>query len=262
MANLHAELAALERRLPLHSLTVDSQRWEWLDTGGSGPCIVMLPGSAADAYMFVRPILELGEHHRIVSVSPPALWQPEVLADGLAALFAHLALPPALVAGSSFGAWWGPFFAQRHPRHVQALLVGNGFVDAGDLAGNPMFDRAAIEGAAPQALHDQMRSRIEAAPDSDLRDLQRFMIARKPPASLHAHFLAVVRARSCPLLALDPRRLLVLDCEDDPVIPPAGRANVRRHFTAGRQRTLASGGHYAHLLNWPDYREELLGLLG
>lgn len=261
MARLEAELLALERRLPLQSLTVDGQRWEWLDTGGAGPCIMMLPGSAADAYMFVRPIVELGQTHRIVAVTAPAHWQPQPLADGLAGVFRELSLPPALVAGSSFGAYWGPFFAQRHPQHVRALLIGNGFVEAGDLAGNPMFDRAALESATPQALHEQMRARIEAAPDSDLRDLQRFMIGRKPPESLHAHFLAVVRAQACPPLALDPQHVLVLDCDDDPVIPPAGRAHVRRHFAPARQLTLATGGHYAHLLNWPAYRQALLELL-
>lgn len=255
------DLNLLVRQYPLQHLNVDGHRWEWLDTGGDGPCLVMLPGSAADATMFVVAIRALAGRARIVSMSVPALWQPEQLADGCAAVLAHAAVPPAVVVGSSFGAWWGPFLAQRHPQRVRGLLIGNGFVDASDLASNPLFDRALIEDTPAADLHALWASRIEASPASPLRDLQRFMLGRKPAASLHAHFVAVVRAVPCPPLSLPGERVLVLDCADDPVIPEAGRAHVRRHFAPARHVTLPTGGHYPHVLNWSAYEPELVGLL-
>jgi maspardin len=261
MDKLVERLQELERRVPLDRLEIGGHRWEWIDTGGRGPCIVTLPGSAADAFMFARPLLELGETHRVVSVTPPPLWQPDQLADGLAALMIHLQLPPAVVVGSSFGAYWGAFVAQRHSDLVRALLVGNGFVEAIDLQGNPLFEREFIEDQTPHSLHAQFLARVEASPPSPLRELQLFMLSRKDPDALHAHFLAVVRAKACPPLSLDPARILVLDCEDDPVIPAAGREHVRRHFAPARSVTLASGGHYAHILNWREYEPALRSLL-
>lgn len=261
MEKLIDRLRDLHRRLPPASMEIAGAPWEWLDTGGPGACIVMLPGSAADAFMFAQPLLEWGDRHRILSVTPPALWQPEQLADGLATWMQRLQLPPAVLVGSSLGAYWGPFVAQRHPQRVRALLVGNGFVQASDLLGNPLFDREFLEDQTPHSLHAQFRARVEAAPPSDLRDLQLFMLQRKAPEALHAHFLAVVRAKACPPLMLDPHRVLVLDCDDDPVIPAAGRQHAREHFAPARTRSLASGGHYAHVLNWPEYAPALQSLL-
>ncbi len=261
MENLTQRLADLQCRLSPQHGQFGGQPWEWLDTRGEGQAILMLPGSAADAFMFVNPLHELGDRFRIISVSPPPLFDPDSLADGMAAVCNHLELPPALVVGSSLGAWWGPFFAHRHPARVAGLLIGNGFVDADDLASNPLFERAGIEDVAAEALHAQWRGRMDAAPASPMRDLQLFMLDRKSPQALKAHFQAVVRARACPPLSLDGHRMLVLGCEDDPVIAPAARERVRRHFRQARSATLPAGGHYPHLLSWPAYRQELLSLL-
>lgn len=261
MDKLVAGLLELQRQVPVRSLQVAGQGWEWIDTGGSGPCIVMLPGAAADAFTFALPLLEWGGTHRIVAVTPPGLWQPDQLADGLAALMQHLRLPPVVLVGTSFGAWWGAYVAQRHPDRVRALLLGNSFVEAADLHGVALFDREFIEDQTPNSLHAQFRSRVDASPPSPFRQLQLFMLGRKNPDAMHAHFLGIVRARPCPALSLDASRILVLDCDDDPLVPPAGRRHVRTHFAPARALGLATGGHYAHVLNWAEYAPALQSLL-
>ncbi len=231
-----------------------------MDTAADGPPVVLLPGSAADAFMFVRTLASLGSRLRMISVTVPALWEPDALARGLKSVIDHLRLPSTVVVGSSFGAYWGQFVALNYPKQVRALLIGNGFVDASDLSGNPLFNRERIEAISPQELKAEWLARIDAAPASELQELQRFMLAQKSPASLHAHFLAVVRARACPLLPLGDSKVIVLDCEDDPVIPEAARQRVRARYPNARHVAFAHGGHYPHLLKPAAYEELLLSV--
>src|SRR4051812_15224500 len=117
----------LESHHPWSSLDVDGHTWRWLDTAGTGPAVVLLPGSVGDGAMFVRTLLSLGDRLRLIAVSYPAEADPRKLADGLKAVMDHLHLPPSVVVGSSFAAWWAQFFALLHPSAVRKLVIGNGF---------------------------------------------------------------------------------------------------------------------------------------
>jgi hypothetical protein len=141
---------------------------------------------------------------------------------------------------------------------VAALLLGNGFVDADDLAGHPLFDPDHLAATTPAAFHREWTDRIAAAPESDLKVLQQYMLARKPPECLLAHFLVVIRAKPCPPLGLPPSAITLLSCADDPVIGAATRERVKAQFSGARAVSMASGGHYPHVLNADAYQALLL----
>ncbi|NYT68235.1 alpha/beta fold hydrolase [Pusillimonas noertemannii] len=253
------KLADLESRHAWSTLATGGHEWRWLDTGGEGPPVVLLPGSVGDAAMFVLTLLSLGERLRLVAVTYPAESDPAALADGLAEVMDHIGLPAATVAGSSFAAYWAQYFALRHPQKVLSLVIGNGFTDGSDLADNPLFDRGYVEGIEPDALHAEWLGRIRSAPASELSQLQETMLAqRQSPRNLHARFLGVVRSTPCPALPIPASRITVLDCEDDPLIPPAARARLRARYPDALHVSLKRGGHYPHLLNPQDYEAALL----
>ncbi len=255
---MQALLAELEARLAWQSLTVDGHEWRWLDTGAAGPATVLLPGSVGDGAMFVRTLLSLGERMRLIAVTYPASPDPVVLAHGLAAVARHLGLPPHRVVSSSFSAYWSQFYALHHPDNVSALTLGNGFVDGTDLADNPMFDRAYVEGVSAQSLHAEWLGRVRAAPVSPLQQLQSIMLGeRQTPENLHARFLGVVCAQPCQPLPLPATSITVLDCEDDPLIALHVRERVRRQYPGAHHVSLPTGGHYPHVLN-PQAYEALL----
>jgi len=258
-ATLLDKLADLESRYAWNTLTVDGHEWRWLDTGGTGNAVVLLPGSVGDGAMFVSTLLSLGERLRLVAVTYPAEADPAALADGLAQVMDHIDLPAAAIVGSSFAAYWAQHFALRHPQRVRSLVIGNGFTDGSDLAENPLFDRQYVEHVAPGELHAQWLERIRSAPASELAQLQEVMLAQRQSAeNLHARFLGVVRSTPSPALPIPASRITVLDCEDDPLIPPAARARLRSNYPEARHTTLERGGHYPHLLNPEGYEAVLL----
>src|SRR5690606_11814005 len=165
----------------------------------------------------------------------------------------------AAIVGSSFAAYWAQHFALRHPHKVHALVIGNGFTDGSDLAENPLFDRAHVEGISAEALHSQWLERIRSAPASDLAAFQEYMLAhRQSPENLHARFLGVVRSTPCPELPVPSQHITILDCEDDPLIPEAARKRLHERYTNAQHVTLNTGGHYPHILNPDEYEATLL----
>jgi len=176
--HLITTLEGLERGLAWQSLEVDGHVWRWLDTGGPGPAAVLLPGSVGDGGMFVSILAAMRSRARLVAVTYPALPEPERLADGLAQVMAHLGLASAVVAGSSFAAYWAQFFALRHPQRVRAMSA-----------------------------------------------------------------------------------ITVLDCVDDPLIPATVRDRMRACYPGARHVSLATGGHYPHLVNPQAYHDLLLDVL-
>lgn len=255
---MHELIDKLESRYAWSSLEVDGHTWRWLDTAAGGPPVVLLPGSVGDGAMFVRTLLSLGERLRLIAVTYPEQADPRQLAAGLKAVVDHLHLPPAVMVGSSFAAYWAQFFALQYPEAVRKLVIGNGFTDGSDLAANPLFDRDWIERVPASELHATWLGRVQAAPVTPLQQLQKLMLEqRQSPENLRARFLGVARAEACPPLPLAAADIVVLDCEDDPLIPAPARERLRRQYPGARHVRLATGGHYPHLLN-PDGYESLL----
>lgn len=237
--------------------------WPLVDTGGGGPALVMLSGAVGTCEMFFKQIKALGALIRIISISYPTESDPEKLADGLAALMAELDIPRASVLGSSFGSYWAQFFALRHPDRVNKLFLGNGFVTPEELVKNPLFDPTWVRQADAAEIQNAWREKAAQAPDSELKRIQLDMLSgRQGPDNLKSRFLGVIAARACPRLSLDPKRVVIIDCEDDPLISARSRQAVRDHYAGATLCGLTTGGHYPHILNQAGYDDIIRQRLG
>jgi maspardin len=167
-----------------------------------------------------------------------------------------------MAVGSSFAAYWAQFFALRHPERVRALVLGNGLVDSHDLSYDPLFEPAYLESVSPKELHAAWIARVGNLPVSPLQQLQSFRLSdRQTPENLHTRFLGVGRAKVCPPLTLPVAVVTVLDCVDDPLIPPTVRARLQSRYLGARHISLPTGGHYPHLLNPMAYQDMLREVL-
>lgn len=239
--------------------TIRGEDWPHIDTGGDGPALVMLPGSVGTCEMFFKQVATLGRDLRVISVSYPALSDPCRLADGLAGLLDHLRLDHAHILGSSFGGYWAQFFALRHPHRVETLFLGNTFVSPHELFRNPLFAPDFIRSSAAAELQAVWRDRVAQAPASELKAIQLDMLSgRQSAENLKARFTGVVDAVPCSPLPIPHSRIVVIDCADDPIIPPASRRAVAEAYPGAAHHTLGSGGHYPHILNQAAYDRIIL----
>lgn len=242
--------------------TIAGEVWPYIDTRADGPALLMLPGSVGTCEMFYKQIAALGQKVRIVSVGYPAISDPSRLADGLAGLMDHLRLSRASVLGSSFGGYWAQFFALRHAGRLDHLFLGNIFVTPDELFSNPLFDPAFVAATDAKKLQATWRQRVEQAPDSELKAIQLAMLSGRQSAdNLKARFEGVAAAALCPPLPIPPERVTVIDCEDDPIIPPRSQQAVRDRYAGAHHCTLQTGGHYPHILNPQAYNAVITGRL-
>jgi len=249
-----ADVAPWHLDAAVRSVRVDGLEWPHIDTGGDGPALIMLPGSVGTCEIFFKQIASLRDRLRIVSVSYPAEADPVRLADGLAGLMTALRLERASVLGSSFGGYWAQFFALRHPERLATLFLGNIFITPDELFANPLFDPAFIRDTNASDLQATWRGRVAQAPDSELKRIQLDMLGgRQSAENLKARFVGVAGAQLCPLLPIPASQIAIIDCADDPLIPPASRQAVRDRYPGARIHGLSSGGHYPHLLNQSAY---------
>jgi pimeloyl-ACP methyl ester carboxylesterase len=243
-------LAQFRARLPEHSF-IDGKggKWNYRDSGGQGRVVVLLPGAAGGGDTGFELVVALSNETRVVSVTYPGGVGPDDLASGLKDLLDKLALGAVALWGSSYGAWWSQAFACRYPEHVAALWLGNTFVDGGDVASIPLFDKTWLQKSSAAEVHAQWVATAAAKPPSALRDLQiEFLTRTISPQNLHGRLLEVASAR-----ALEPAamisRVVISDCSDDPIIAEKTRRQVRARYPDARYVPLAEGGHYPHLVN-------------
>lgn len=233
--------------------------WPYIDTRGDGPALVLLPGSVGTCEMFFKQIAALGRDLRLIAVSYPALSDPAQLADGLALLLDHLGLARASVLGSSFGGYWAQYFGLAHAARVETLFLGNTFITADELFANPLFDPEWIRTTSAADMQKFWRDRVTQAPDGELKAIQFDMLSGRQDAdNLKSRFVGVIEARACPPLAVPADDIVVIDCSDDPIIPPASRQAVADRYQNAERITLPFGGHYPHILNAEAYNAAII----
>ena len=101
--------------------------------------------------------------------------------------------------------------------------------------------------------------RMEAWPETDagLR-LAKEVIAlqgREVISARHlkARVLALLRAEEMPPLPIPDARIVIVDCEDDPVIAAPVREEVRARYPGAALHALPSGGHFPYISRAEDY---------
>ncbi len=245
--------------------------WHVIETRGSrdAPVLMMLPGTLGTAVIFADAMQALGTRVRMVSVTYPMIEDIERLADSLAALMTRLGVARASVVGSSLGGFLAQHFAARHSERVDRLILGNTLHDPA--LTRCLVGRQPVESlrAQPPRMHrDMVVNSVKSWPETDplTRKLKTLLIdsgTRLLSArAMKARVLAVQAAPEVPPLSLDNKRITIIDCEDDPLLPRAVQDSVVSRYPGARHVRLDSGGHYPYVVRTRDYVATLEQALG
>ena len=126
MADLHAQLAAVRAACPLHHVVIAGHTWPYLDAGGGGEVLLLLPGAMGAADTSFQYILGFQDRYRVLSFDyPGAIVDLPPLIEGLDGALAALDVSRAHVVGGSYSGLVGQFLAAAHPARVASLLLSN-----------------------------------------------------------------------------------------------------------------------------------------
>ncbi|PIF78199.1 pimeloyl-ACP methyl ester carboxylesterase [Variovorax sp. 54] len=254
MSLAHPSPPALSRYVasaPLGRFTEDDgTHWGYRDNArrSAKAPLVLLPGALGNGDTAWHVAQAFDAERRVVSVTYPGGRSPSQLAHGLAALLGHLDTGAVALWGSSYGAWWAQHVAAEFPQHVSALWLGNTFVDGSDVKASPLFDAAWLDAATDDEVIARWHAALAARPADLLRSVQLHMLHHGLPAGAFHQRLRQVAHAQAPAAVAVVARTVVCDCEDDPTITPVVRARVRALYPDARHLSLATGGHYPHIV--------------
>ena len=70
--------------------------------------------------------------------------------------------------------------------------------------------------------------------------------------------LAVQRATPVPRITFSENHILLIECDDDPLINPSMRQSIQSHYPGAKHVIVSNGGHYPYI-NKPDQYNDAVG---
>ena len=233
---------------PLHEWQDESdRRWAYRDNGRAAPSIALLPGALGNGDVAWKLAQALGSDFRVLTIHYPSGVSADVLSCGLHELLQHLQVRQVALWGSSYGAWWAQHFAHQYGEDLRALWLGNTLTDGADVSAAALFDLQWLQGASAAEVVERWHQATITRPDSELRQLQLYMLHHGLPAEdFRQRLLQVANAAELPA-DIDLGNVVVSSCVDDAVITPAVSARVQARYPSAQVIRLETGGHYPHV---------------
>lgn len=229
---------------------MSSTSWDVVERGSGSRTLVLIPGAMGTATSFEAILGPLGEHVRVLAVSPPAEPDAAKLADGLLGLLGDRRIERIDLLGTSFGGYVAQFFAAKYPARVGTLLLANTFADAALTRRRPL-DEVLAEPAAVIAANTQKF--ISSTPPSATREAILAQLAIMPAEALKARQVGLSMGAAAPPVDTKRVHVVLIDTADDPVITPPARDDLLARYAGCTRITLASGGHFPYVVNVDAY---------
>ncbi|MBT7758987.1 MAG: alpha/beta hydrolase [Rhodospirillaceae bacterium] len=264
--SLITDLDKFRKQMPAKTIPVRGRQWKMIDTGGTGPILLMLPGTLGNADIFFKQMEKLGQRIRIIALAYPLIADVDLLAGDIARLLDRLAIPRASVLGTSFGGFLAQVFAEQFPARIETLFIGNSLTDA-DLIRGAFPPGSELLKLPPKALRAQMSSQMSNWDHSEkifaqLSDLLlRELASYLPPRAPKLRLAAIMLRQKAPIPTLPDSQIVIIECQDDPLIPPHVREDVRRRYPEAELHSLPTGRHFPYLTRTDAYNEILTGRL-
>lgn len=267
MASVPVALASMRVRHPTFSWKAEGLQWNVIDTGANEAHrntipIVMLPGALGTHEIFYQQLAFLEPTYRVILLGYPGSDNTEAMGGGLISVLDRLEIEKGIFVGSSLGACWLQVITASATaslnKRVAHLMLGNTFVDAEPLQGNPLFARSLINEGTPETIHAQFTHFVQNLPACELRTIQLdFLANHQSPEELAGRLGMVANAGRIPTSAVSQERITLLTCEDDAItMGPMGKA-LRDAYSAAHHVEFSAGGHYPHV-NQPGQYNALL----
>ncbi|MCH9046298.1 MAG: alpha/beta hydrolase [SAR324 cluster bacterium] len=259
-----AELQRFRKEFPERVVRAGGLRWGVIDSaprtaGHSPPALLLLPGTMGTGEIYWQQFRALAGRLRLIAVSYPAVADVARYADGAVRILRQRGIARASVLGSSLGGFTAQTIALRHPQVVETLFIGNSLCDPRTSWRPKHPPLAEIEATPAATIRDDRVARTDQWPRGDpgLALAQAVIGAqgrtRISARHLKARVLALLRAEDLPPLPIPDSRIVIIDCDDDPIMPPPVRKAVRARYPGAEAHALPSGGHFPYISRAEQY---------
>lgn len=236
---------------------LNGRDWGVIDVG-SGPALLLIPGTLGRADIFWNQIEALSDRLHIVAVSYPDSGGIVEWTSDMVTLMDSLDIAEACVLGSSLGGYLAQYLAGSHPQRVSRLVAANTLHSVAGLETRPPYSMDLQNGPIEElrtGFGNALSAWGQAHPEQqDLVDLLlRESGGRILEGELRARLAALKHGRPLPPCPLEPDRVFTIEADDDPLIPAEMRAAVRARLKPSVAYRFRDGGHFPYVVRPADY---------
>ncbi|KPQ05847.1 MAG: putative hydrolases or acyltransferases (alpha/beta hydrolase superfamily) [Rhodobacteraceae bacterium HLUCCA12] len=254
---------------PESRIRLGGHEWGLIEAGSEGPVLVLIPGTLGRADIFWQQIEALTDRARVLAVAYPAEGGVAQWADDIAQLLDERGIEQATLLGSSLGGYVVQYFAAIHPGRVDRMIAANTLHSVAEIRDRPPYSSDLDNGPIDElraGFGNGLKAWAETHPDQ--ADLVALLLAevggRIPESELRMRLKALKEGPELPALSLPRARVVTVEGDDDPLIPPPMRAAVRARLAPSVAYRFAWGGHFPYVVRPRLYTallEEQLGLV-
>jgi pimeloyl-ACP methyl ester carboxylesterase len=269
-----ARLKAFRLAHPYKQLTVGDMEWQYICCGHGEETLLLLPGALSVGESMFPLMTAFANDYRIIAPSYTLSLTMRGLCEGLARILEAENVNEVHVCGGSYGGLVAQYFVRQYPAQIRSLILLHTFILTRRYA-KPLWLAGKLFPALPQRLFvPLLKLRLDRMLLSTLRarnhpeaEFWRAYLNEAIASDLlkqvftHQNRCLLDLTRQ-PAFAPDdlkqwPGKVLIIESDDDPAIPPRERALLRNTYPQAHVHTFRDAGHASTVLR----REEVVSII-
>lgn len=252
---------------PLREIvTEDGQTWQYLVAGKrDGEAVLFLHGMSGAADIWWQQIEALKGAYRIIAVTYPPVDSLEEMEAGVLTILDREGIRRTNVVGTSLGGYFAQFLAGRHPERILRVVLGNTFPPNDILARENRTIGMLLPFLPDWLVLRFMRRSVERSiyPTSGNDAFTLAYLTEMNYGRVHkAHILARYRCVMQKFQVQDwPGSVLIFESDNDPLINPTLRAQLKERYPYAEVYTFHDAGHFPYLNRPEEYNQQLIAFL-
>ena len=244
---------------PLQYMKIDGVWWEYIRTGLGTQTVIFLHGLLGTCDLWWQQIAHLESSVNVLSVTYPALASLEALSRGISRIVAYESLPSPALCGSSLGGYLTQYMVQAAPFPITHAIFGNTFPPTHTFDKDNRFLRLILPLLPEKLLKRFMRKNVEQVmyPASGYNELLRAHLLetldRLSKEDLTARYACVLERFEPPKLEQKTTQACIIESDNDPVISPPLRAQLKALYPSACVHTIKQGGHFPYVSHAEAY---------
>jgi maspardin len=251
-------------RNPPRSIFVRDTNWKYVAAGDGEETILFLHGMAGSCDIWWQIFEGLQDKFRLIAVTCPPLDKLASLAEGIHDILDKERADQINLVGTSFGGYLAQYLAATRPERILRAVFSNTYAQPDFIAKKYRLAGLILPLAPEWLIMSVLRwgSRSLIYPTSSYSEVTLAYLTEQASGELSkAQIVSRYQNLVEPFQRNDLARLnipiLIVESENDPLIEPLWREDMKTTYPSARVERLKNGGHFPYL----SMPEAYLGLL-
>lgn len=249
------------RTLPLTSIEVDGEEWNYLSVGKGERTILFLHGMAGAYDIWWNQIDALKDSFKIISITYRPVDNLADMGKATMAILDKEKIEKVNVVGTSLGGYFAQYLVATYPTRVERAVFGNTFPPNDIIEKENKTNRWLMRVAPHWAMMSALRANIKqkVLPPSGNNEVLKAYLMEGTYRTSRSQLLA---RYSCVIDKFNPAPnttipLLIIESDNDPLISATLRASLKKLYSTAQVVNFGDEGHMPYVNKSKEYSQVL-----